>query len=75
MLGICRQVCQLLQPLGDMVCPLTEDPVEWCRYVTGDFRFRFGYCKSNPRKMVKVRVESFSSLLAFGCLIKSSVQP
>lgn len=25
-----------------------------CRYVTGDFRFRFGYCKSNPRKMVKV---------------------
>ncbi len=25
------------------------------RYVTGDFRFRFGYCKSNPRKMVKAR--------------------
>jgi hypothetical protein len=25
------------------------------RYVTGDFRFRAGYCRSNPRKMVKVR--------------------
>lgn len=25
-----------------------------CRYVTGDFRFRCGYCRSNPRKMVKV---------------------
>ena len=24
------------------------------RYVTGDFRFRAGYCKSNPRKMVKL---------------------
>lgn len=24
------------------------------RYVTGDFRFRMGYCRSNPRKMVKV---------------------
>jgi RIO kinase 1 len=24
------------------------------RYVTGDFRFRQGYCRSNPRKMVKV---------------------
>jgi hypothetical protein len=24
------------------------------RYVTGDFRFRAGYCRSNPRKMVKV---------------------
>jgi hypothetical protein len=24
------------------------------RYVTGDYRFRAGYCRSNPRKMVKV---------------------
>ena len=27
------------------------------RYVTGEFRFRSGYCKSNPRKMVKVWAE------------------
>ncbi len=27
------------------------------RYVSGDFRFRFGYCKSNPRKMVKMWAE------------------
>jgi hypothetical protein len=25
------------------------------RYVTGDYRFRAGYCRSNPRKMVKAR--------------------
>ena len=24
-----------------------------CRYVTGDYRFKTGFCKSNPRKMVK----------------------
>ena len=27
------------------------------RYVTGDWRFRRGYCKHNPRKMVKVWAE------------------
>ncbi|KNC56502.1 atypical/RIO/RIO1 protein kinase [Thecamonas trahens ATCC 50062] len=27
------------------------------KYVTGEFRFRRGYCKSNPRKMVKVWAE------------------
>eukprot|EP00002_Diphylleia_rotans_P024616 TRINITY_DN4868_c0_g1_i1.p1 TRINITY_DN4868_c0_g1~~TRINITY_DN4868_c0_g1_i1.p1 ORF type:complete len:382 (+),score=94.75 TRINITY_DN4868_c0_g1_i1:56-1201(+) len=27
------------------------------RYVTGEFRFRRGYCKHNPRKMVKVWAE------------------
>ena len=27
------------------------------RYVSGEFRFRNGYCKSNPRKMVKVWAE------------------
>ncbi|KAK9837363.1 hypothetical protein WJX84_003236 [Apatococcus fuscideae] len=27
------------------------------RYVTGDFRFRTGYCRSNPRKMVKAWAE------------------
>lgn len=64
--SIRREVYHLLQPLGDMGFPLTEEPLEWCRYVTGDFRFRFGYCKSNPRKMVKARLESFSSLRACG---------
>ena len=24
------------------------------RYVSGEFRFRHGYCKANPRKMVKM---------------------
>ena len=28
-----------------------------CRYVSGDFRFRGGYCRSNPRKMVKMWAE------------------
>mmetsp|Transcript_11101 Transcript_11101/g.28673 ORF Transcript_11101/g.28673 Transcript_11101/m.28673 type:complete len:245 (+) Transcript_11101:10-744(+) len=27
------------------------------RYVSGEFRFRHGYCKSNPRKMVKMWAE------------------
>ncbi|KAG2443598.1 hypothetical protein HXX76_001949 [Chlamydomonas incerta] len=27
------------------------------RYVSGDYRFRNGYCKSNPRKMVKMWAE------------------
>ena len=27
------------------------------RYVTGDWRFRNGYCKSNPRKMVRTWAE------------------
>ena len=27
------------------------------KYVSGEFRFRHGYCKSNPRKMVKVWAE------------------
>ena len=27
------------------------------RYVTGEYRFRNGYCKSNPRKMVKMWAE------------------
>ena len=27
------------------------------RYVTGEYRFRHGYCKSNPRKMVKLWAE------------------
>ena len=28
-----------------------------CRYVSGDFRFRNGYCRSNPRKMVTMWAE------------------
>lgn len=28
-----------------------------CRYVSGDYRFRNGYCRSNPRKMVKMWAE------------------
>jgi RIO kinase 1 len=27
------------------------------RYVTGNFRFRYGYCKSNPRRMVRTWAE------------------
>ena len=27
------------------------------RYVSGEFRFRHGYCKANPRKMVKMWAE------------------
>lgn len=27
------------------------------RYVIGEFRFRYGYCKYNFRKMVKIWVE------------------
>ena len=32
-------------------CVGTQCPL--CRYVTGDYRFKTGFCKSNPRKMVK----------------------
>ena len=33
-------------------------PLGHCaRYVSGDFRFRNGYCRSNPRKMVKMWAE------------------
>ena len=28
-----------------------------CRYVTGEFRFRHGYSKHNPRKMVRMWAE------------------
>lgn len=38
------------------VCVVVCD-ADWRRYVSGDFRFRFGYCKSNPRKMVKMWAE------------------
>jgi len=27
------------------------------KYVTGEFRFRHGYCRSNPRKMVRTWAE------------------
>lgn len=27
------------------------------RYVTGEYRFRHGYCRHNPRKMVKLWAE------------------
>lgn len=27
------------------------------KYVTGDFRFKCGYCKSNPRRMVRLWAE------------------
>ena len=27
------------------------------KYVSGEFRFRSGYCKSNPRKMVRTWAE------------------
>eukprot|EP00965_Chrysotila_dentata_P197309 6178112-Pleurochrysis_carterae.AAC.3 len=27
------------------------------RYVSGEFRFRHGYCRSNPRKMVRMWAE------------------
>lgn len=40
------------------------------RYVSGEFRFRKGYCKSNPRKMVKLWAEkemrNYSRLYAAG---------
>jgi RIO kinase 1 len=44
--------------------PSPPEPLTACsvaptsgRYVAGDFRFRFGYCKSNPRKMVQMWAE------------------
>jgi RIO kinase 1 len=37
------------------------------RYVSGEYRFRHGYCKSNPRKMVKVWAEKeFRNLRRLG---------
>jgi serine/threonine-protein kinase RIO1 len=39
------------------------------RYVQGDFRFRHGYSKSNPRKMVKTWAEKeMRNLMRWGVL-------
>ena len=35
------------------MCPIQDRD----RYVSGDWRFRHGYCKSNPRKMVRMWAE------------------
>jgi hypothetical protein len=47
-------------------------------YVSGDFRFRTGYCKSNPRKMVKMWAEkemrNLSRLRAAGINSPAPVQ-
>lgn len=42
-----------------MICSRVTQPQTppACRYVKGDFRFRKGYSKSNPRKMVKLWAE------------------
>lgn len=37
--------------------PTAPAPARPPRYVSGDFRFRNGYCRSNPRKMVKMWAE------------------
>ncbi|KAL2928101.1 Serine/threonine-protein kinase RIO1 [Bienertia sinuspersici] len=38
------------------------------RYVQGDYRFRYGYCKHNPRKMVKTWAEKeMRNLMMYFC--------
>lgn len=52
----CTHVCYAGQP----TCSLSSQIALSCvylRYVSGDFRFRTGYCRSNPRKMVKMWAE------------------
>ena len=46
------------------------------KYVSGDYRFRNGYCKSNPRKMVKMWAEKeFRNLSRMQVLPSPSPQP
>ena len=33
------------------------------KYVSGEYRYRHGYCRSNPRKMVKVRKLKVAKIL------------
>jgi RIO1 family len=33
------------------------------KYVSGEYRYRHGYCRSNPRKMVKVSAISVTLVL------------
>ena len=48
----------LLSPERSLLpLPPPSSPPSCCRYVSGDFRFRNGYCKSNPRKMVQMWAE------------------
>lgn len=48
-------------PSGDMALKVFKTSIlvfrDRDRYVTGEHRFRHGYCKSNPRKMVKLWAE------------------
>lgn len=48
------------------------------RYVSGDYRFRNGYCRSNPRKMVKMWAEkemrNLMRLCAAGILAPAPLQ-
>ncbi|KAG2497105.1 hypothetical protein HYH03_004696 [Edaphochlamys debaryana] len=48
-------------PAGDMAIKIYKTSIlvfkDRDRYVSGDYRFRNGYCKSNPRKMVKMWAE------------------
>lgn len=57
---LCSQCCMKSMQESTMAAhPATAACVllPACRYVKGDFRFRKGYSKSNPRKMVKVWAE------------------
>ena len=54
-------VSHAVGPSGDMAVKVFKTSIlvfrDRDRYVTGDWRFRRGYCKSNPRKMVKMWAE------------------
>lgn len=39
------------------ICGLLSHLLRLSRYVSGDFRFRHGYCRHNPRKMVQAWAE------------------
>lgn len=48
------------------------------RYVSGDYRFKTGYCRSNPRKMVKMWAEkelrNLARLKAAGLNVPAPIQ-
>jgi len=44
------------------------------RYVSGEFRFRKGHCKSNPRKMVKLWAEKEVRNLKRLCMTEGAIK-
>jgi hypothetical protein len=70
-------------PVFVSLCPISQAfffsrSLSVCRYVSGDYRFKTGYCRSNPRKMVKMWAEkelrNLARLRAAGLNVPAPIQ-